>query len=215
MGGSRVSGGRKATIHELCVGPEVHVTFSYDLYDGDGEWVESSNPVEPPSFLFGFGQMVPAVERALDGGRVGHVRRVRLSAREAYGERIESALIEVDRAELPADVAVGDELQAEDTVGQAVCLKVLEVADDRVVLDTNHPLAGQSVELDITIEQLELACAKDVSEALARLEQSAERGVQSLLPAERLLKRDEAPQEQEDGSQPARPPGALKSTQQA
>lgn len=204
---------RKSVKRDLCVGPEVLVTFSYDLYDGEGEWVEASDPAQPPTFLHGFGQVVPAVERALEGGRVGQLFRIQLSAAEAYGERDEAAIIEVARTELPAEVALGAEFEAENEDGRGVWLKVLELDDERAVLDANHPLAGQKVELDVTIEALQTASSEQISEALARLEQSAGRGVQTLLPAERLLKRGVAPEK--DGLEPVAPPEALKSSHQA
>jgi FKBP-type peptidyl-prolyl cis-trans isomerase 2 len=121
-----------------------------------------------------------------------------LAPHEGFGERDPEALIEVDRADLPSHVAEGDQFDADRDDGSGmVFLKVLEVRDDVVVLDTNHPLAGQKVRLRVHVRSVRPASTEEMeaaAEALTHAEADGEPGpaVRSdgpLLPVERLLKR--------------------------
>jgi FKBP-type peptidyl-prolyl cis-trans isomerase SlyD len=171
------------------IGPGTVVALSYELYDGEGELVEASHPATPLVFVSGYGQVEPALEVALSGLVAGQARRVRLEPEEAFGNRDPAAIIEVSRDELPPDIAVGDELDAERDDRGLVTLKVLEVTDSQVVLDANHPLAGQVVELDVVVEEVRPARREELAAAEAALEAEARRDMQALLPADRLLKR--------------------------
>jgi FKBP-type peptidyl-prolyl cis-trans isomerase SlyD len=133
------------------VGPEVAIELQYSLFDAEGELVESSADPEPLCFVFGTGQLPVAIEQAIEGSSVGAVRRVPLTPDQAFGKRDEAAVIVVAREELPEEARPGDELEAESDSGEVVFLRVLELDDDNVWLDTNHPLAGQSVTLELRV----------------------------------------------------------------
>jgi FKBP-type peptidyl-prolyl cis-trans isomerase SlyD len=169
------------------VGPDTIVHFSYRLYDGEGEFVEGSDAAAL-SFMFGYGQLAPVLEAALAGMAPGQSKRVRLGPKDAFGDRDPERILELDRADFPAGIAAGDEYDAEHESGEDLTLVVLEVDDERVVVDTNHPLAGQHVELDVTVEAVRPALADEISEAITLLEAAPE-GAQGLLPAARLLRR--------------------------
>ncbi len=127
------------------VGPETLVSVGYSVFDADGELVESSTL----DAVFGCGDLLPAVERVIAGLVEGEQRTLELPPEQAYGQRDPQAIIEVDREDFPPDVAPGDCFEAESARGGMVLLQVLEVLDDAVVLDTNHPLAGQKVRIDL------------------------------------------------------------------
>jgi FKBP-type peptidyl-prolyl cis-trans isomerase SlyD len=171
------------------VGPGTVAVLTYDLFDAEGELVEASDPSSPLVVLFGFGQAAPALEQGLSGAGAGEARDVVLSAEEAFGERDPHAIIEVAREELPPDVAPGDELSADREDGGSVALKVMEVLEDRVVLDTNHPLAGQKVRLRLRVEAVRPATDEEVRAATERIARATEGDPGPLLPAERLLRR--------------------------
>jgi FKBP-type peptidyl-prolyl cis-trans isomerase SlyD len=172
------------------IGPGTVAVLTYDLFDAEGEHVEASEPSSPLVLLFGFGEAAPALERSLEGATAGETREVLLSPEEAFGERDLSAIIEVAREELPPDVASGDELSADREDGKgSVALKVMEVLEDRVVLDTNHPLAGQKVRLLLRVEAVRPATDEEVRLATERLARATEADPGPLLPAERLLRR--------------------------
>ncbi len=174
----------------LEVGPDTVVTLAYAVRDEDGAPVEDV-PAEPLSAVFGHGQLLPAIERAAQGLTVGDRVTLRLDPASAWGDWDPGRVIEVDRAEVPADAAPGDVFEAEHEGGAIVLLKVLDVREATVLLDTNHPLAGQRVTIELEVrgvrpateEELERAAAaalaterSDFDVALSRL---LDRGVRS------------------------------------
>src|SRR5690606_5102767 len=105
----------------------------YAVFDADGDAVATG-----PSrleFVFGLGQLLPAIERALDGLGVGAQRSLTLKARDAYGRRDPKAVLEVDRSEFPPDVAPGDRFEVENEEGAVLVLQVLDVGPETVHLD--------------------------------------------------------------------------------
>jgi FKBP-type peptidyl-prolyl cis-trans isomerase SlyD len=172
------------------VGPGTLVTLSYELYDAEGDLVEAALPPDGLVFLHGFGQVIAALEQGVAGMCVGQARRLNLGPAQAFGVRDPEKIIEVDRAELPAEVEIGDEMTADlEEGGGAVALTVLELCDDLAVLDANHPLAGQKVELDVVVEDVRPATELEMEQAAALLESNQGRGPGTLIPADRLLKR--------------------------
>ena len=164
------------------------VAFCYELRDAEGEVVEVSEEGAPLELLLGYGEATPALERALEGLTAGGRRGIVLEADEAFGPRDPNGFIEVDATDLPPGLAPGDELVADREGGGAVPLKVVEVLPDVVVLDTNHPLSGQRIELRVVVEAVKPASPERIAEAAEHL--AASRPVEgALLPAERLLRR--------------------------
>jgi FKBP-type peptidyl-prolyl cis-trans isomerase SlyD len=170
------------------VGPETIVHVNYQLFDAEGELVESSDPELALAFLFGFGQLAPELEHCLLGAAPGDTRRVQLKPGQAFGERDPERILHVSRNELPPGVVIGDEFEAEDESGDVRSLVVLEIDDETVVLDSNHPLAGQAVSLVFGVEAVRPARSDELEEAHLELEAREFEG-QTLLPAARLLRR--------------------------
>jgi peptidylprolyl isomerase len=121
----------------------VHYTGTLD----DGTVFDSSEGGATLDFTQGVGQMIPGFDAAVLGMAVGEKKTVRLSPDEAYGERTDDAIIEISREQVPEDVAEGQELFS--NTGQRVI--VVEVRDDVVVIDTNHPLAGEFLTFEIEL----------------------------------------------------------------
>lgn len=170
-------------------GPGMMVTFHYRLFDAEGELVEESQDDDLLQLLLGYGQAAPKIEAALAGARIAEVRRVELRPREAFGARDPNLVVEFAREEFPEDLAVGDELEAEDHTGQAVPLKIVDLDAERVVADTNHPLAGQNVALELRLVTVRPATAQEIDQAAARLQAGspASEGP-ALLPVAALLR---------------------------
>jgi FKBP-type peptidyl-prolyl cis-trans isomerase SlyD len=167
------------------VGPDTVVHFTYRLFDEDGELVEESDPTLPLSILFGYGQVSPPLEQALEGLCAGEEKRV-LLPKNAFGDRDPSAIIEVGRQEVPEGTEVGDEFDADDDELGVVSLKVLDIDHERVVLDRNHPLSGQRATLEIRVENVRPAASSELFLAAQDLE--ARQGEpETLLPSSRLL----------------------------
>lgn len=169
------------------VGPDTLVGIRFSVFDAEGELVETSSL----EAVYGYGELLPAVEQAVQDLRAGDRRSLELAPEQAYGRRDPRAVIEVDREDFPPDVAPGDRFEAESAGGGVVMLHVLDVLDDAVVLDTNHPLAGQKVRIDLDIASVRPATAQEIDDAVRRLErrQAADRPEPGpeLVPPGRLL----------------------------
>jgi FKBP-type peptidyl-prolyl cis-trans isomerase SlyD len=150
------------------VGPDTVVELHYRAYDEEGELVAESE--RPSEFLIGYGQLPPRLEHEIEGLAAGQSRSVALGPPDAFGPRDPKAVLEVDRADFPHDLAPGDQFEAEGAAGELVWLRVLEVSSETVVLDTNHPLAGQMVRFEITVDAVRPATAHERTAAAERLE---------------------------------------------
>jgi len=127
----------------------VHYTGKLD----DGTVFDSSVQREPLEFTVGEGQVIPGFENAVVGMETGDSKTVRIPADEAYGQRRDDMLIEVERDQFPPHIEpeVGQQLQVRQANGQPVVVSVAEVSDDNVTLDANHPLAGQDLTFEIEL----------------------------------------------------------------
>lgn len=173
------------------VGPEVLVRLAYDLYDAEGNRVEAPGPDEAFELIVGVGQVPAVIERAIEGLSLGQSRRLELSPSEAFGLRDEDAIAVVERARLPAEAALGDELEAESEDGETVFLRVVELDDEHARLDANHPLAGQRVGLELRVIALRAASPLEVEAARAALD--AEDRLAPEVSVSRLLQRERLP----------------------
>jgi FKBP-type peptidyl-prolyl cis-trans isomerase SlyD len=94
---------------------------------------------------------------------------VLLRPEQAFGLRNPEAQVEVDRADFPEDVAAGDCYEAEDEEGRPVLLQVLDVSDEGVLVDSNHPLAGQTLRFEVEAREVRPATEEELEQAEARL----------------------------------------------
>jgi FKBP-type peptidyl-prolyl cis-trans isomerase SlyD len=169
---------------EFQVGPGMRVKIRYRVFDEDGEPAE-----ETPSeleYVHGMGTLLPALEAGLDGARAGTERSVTLGANQAFGPRKKTAIVEFSPEDFPPDVAAGDRFDADTEDGGVLLLRILEVRPDAVVVDMNHPLAGQRVRFDLTV--LEVRPASDDEIARAERQSVAMSASGPVIPVERLLR---------------------------
>lgn len=133
----------------------IHYTGRFD----DGTEFDSSIGRPPLEFLLGAGEIIPGLEREIDGMAVGARKNVMVSAEDAYGPRIDDNVQEVDRALLPPEIVpiVGTRLQAESDDGRVVVFTITAADETTVTLDANHPLAGR--DLVFEVELVEIATA--------------------------------------------------------
>jgi FKBP-type peptidyl-prolyl cis-trans isomerase SlyD len=138
----------------LEIGKYAMVTLTYDLRvdDENGEVVEQATEAQPLQFLFGAGAMLPKFESQLAGLREGEPFTIKLSSNDAYGEVNEEAVVELPKHVFLVGGKFDDELiQIGNTVpmmssnGQRLNGLVLEVNDEVVTMDFNHPLAGEDL----------------------------------------------------------------------
>lgn len=142
-------------IAERCV-----ATFHYTLTDDAGAVIDSSQGREPLAYLHGAGNIVPGLERALEGRGSGDRFNVDVAPEEGYGVRHEALVQTVPRAAFQGvdELEVGMQFQASSNAGpMTVVITALE--GDEVTVDGNHPLAGQT--LHFAIEVTEVRAATD------------------------------------------------------
>ena len=140
------------------------VTMTYQLKNADGEVLESS--AEPVSYLHGgYDNIFPKVEEAMHGKNVGDVVTVDLMPADAFGE-FDEELVQIEPASaFPADeLKVGMQFEGEDETGEVILYTVTEIADDKVVVDGNHPWAGDRVVFKATVTAVRAAIAEEVSQ---------------------------------------------------
>jgi FKBP-type peptidyl-prolyl cis-trans isomerase 2 len=129
-----------------------HVTVEFTVKLDDDTVVGSNVGGDPVVFVQGKGDVLPALEQALDGMTAGESKNVKLTAEQAYGPIHQEAIQEIEKDRIPEDAReVGAALQAQSTEGETLEARVVEVRDDVVVADFNHPLAGRDLIFDITI----------------------------------------------------------------
>lgn len=136
-------------------GDTVQVHYKGTLQDGTV--FDSSEGREPLSFTIGAGEVIPGFERAVDGMEVGETRMARVDVDDAYGERRDDLELEVPREQLPdeLDVEVGTPLQLQQPDGSAVPVTVTSLDTSKVTLDANHPLAGEPLQFELTLVDLQ------------------------------------------------------------
>src|SRR4051812_23191326 len=136
-------------------GDTVKVHYSGRL--SDGTTFDSSEGRDPLEFKVGSGQVIKGFDDGVTGMSVGDKRTVQIPETDAYGPKDESMVVEFPRSNFPPDLKpeVGMQLNMTNGSGQVIPVVIMEVADDTVILDANHPLAGQDLTFDIELVSIE------------------------------------------------------------
>ncbi|MHB1607776.1 MAG: FKBP-type peptidyl-prolyl cis-trans isomerase [Acidiferrobacter thiooxydans] len=130
------------------------VSLTYTLRDGRGEIFEHTDV--PISYLHGSGEgLFEKIENALEGLEVGGSVDIELTPAEGFGEHDPALTFTDDIANVPPEYQhVGAEVEAENEQGEAVRFVVTAIADGRLTVDANHPLAGQTVRFAVTVQAI-------------------------------------------------------------
>lgn len=149
----------------IIVADNVVVSLNYVLNLDDGAEVDRSEG-EPLQFLQGHGQIIPGLEKALYGMGIGDAKKVIIEAAEAYGEYDEEDMQLMPRTAFPDDIELeeGMGLYLRDTQsGQRVQAFIAEIMPDEVLLDFNHPLAGETLHFQVEIADLRAATSEELA----------------------------------------------------
>ena len=150
----------------LEVSDNVVVTLEYILTLDDGEEIDRSTAEEPLQFLQGHGEIIRGLEKALYGMQVGESKEVNVSPSDGYGEYNSSAFETMTRDNFPAnmELAEGQELNIRDSeTNEIFQASIYEIKQDEVVLDFNHPLAGESLNFSVKVVDLREATTEELS----------------------------------------------------
>ncbi len=128
------------------------VTLEYTMKLDDQSVVDTNVGAEPLKVTQGNHEVIPGLEKALEGMAVGEKKKVTVAPKEAYGPVDPTAFQEIDRKMVPAEAQkVGMQLEGKTTDGRTVFPRVSEIKPSTVVLDFNHPLAGKTLHFDIKV----------------------------------------------------------------
>ncbi len=135
------------------VTPGAKVAIHYTGTLENGAVFDSSEGREPLEFTVGSGMIIPGLDKALPGMKVGDKKKVTIAPEEAYGPRHDEAILDVPRADIPAEIPleVGIQLQMSGPQGQPVPVTVTAVSEETVTLDANHALAGKTLIFDFEL----------------------------------------------------------------
>lgn len=136
-------------------GDKVKVHYHGKL--SNGETFDSSQGREPLEFTVGEGQVIKGFDEGVRGMQVGDKKTVEINSEDAYGSKDEKNIIEFPRNQFPPDMKAekGMQLMLSSGDGQQFPVVVVDIKDDVIVLDANHPLAGQKLIFDI--EMMDIA----------------------------------------------------------
>jgi FKBP-type peptidyl-prolyl cis-trans isomerase SlyD len=146
---------------------DVVVSIDYTLRLDDGEVVDSSDGREPLEFLQGRGQIITGLEQELYGMGIGDEKEVTVSPDEGYGEYDEERVQSVPRETFPDDMELEEGLSVrmrDANSGQVFDAFVEKLQDENVVLDFNHPLAGETLFFDVKIAGLRQASNEELAQ---------------------------------------------------
>lgn len=148
----------------MLIGKDTVVALTYRLTTLDGEMLEEALAESPAVYLQGgYDGIFPRVEAALEGQSAGAELDLVLEPDDAFGE-YDAELVRIEPIDVfPEEVKIGMQLEGASEDGEHVMLyTVTDVADGKVVVDGNHPLAGQSLRLQCVVQSVRVASAEEI-----------------------------------------------------
>lgn len=121
-----------------------------------GEIFDSSKDREPLEFTVGSGQVIKGFDEGVKGMHTGEKKTVEISVDDAYGEKNNEMIFEFPKDQFPADVhpEVGQQLMMSNGSGQSFPVTITEIKENSILLDANHPLAGQDLIFDLELVEI-------------------------------------------------------------
>jgi FKBP-type peptidyl-prolyl cis-trans isomerase SlyD len=138
------------------------VTMTYEIKDAEGNVLELSN--EPVAYLHGgYDNIFPKVEEAMHGKKVGDTIELGLEPSDAFGE-YDAELVQIEpKSAFPeAELKIGMQFEGDDSSGEVIVYSVTDITDEKVIVDGNHPWAGQKVIFKAAVKDVRLANEEEV-----------------------------------------------------
>ncbi len=148
----------------MTIAKNAAVSFHYTLTDDDGNVIDKSPEGQPLAYLHGHDNIVPGLEKQLEGKAAGDKLTAVVEPAEGYGERHEAAIQQVPREHFQGvdNIEVGMQFHAQ-AEGQVMQVTVVDVTDDMVTIDANHPLAGKQLTFDVEIADVRDATEEEIA----------------------------------------------------
>ena len=137
-------------------GSKIKVHYTGTLNDGN-KFDSSHDRGQTLDFEVGTGQMIKGFDEGVIGMEVGETKDLHLQPEDAYGLRKEEAQTEVPKEALPPDLnpQIGETVQGQTIDGRPILAKVKELHENKVILDLNHPLAGEELNFKVELVEIE------------------------------------------------------------
>lgn len=151
------------------------VTLDYTVFDTQNNLLDSGT--QPLIYLHGgYGDVFEKLEKALEGKDVGESVYIQLAPKEAFGEYQQELVLVEKRSQFDEDIAVGETVEMvfsdNDDEEMLVAYTIVEISNEHVVLDANHPLAGMSIIFDGTVIGVREATSEEIEKRLLIHEES-------------------------------------------
>lgn len=139
------------------------VSLSYTLTNAEGQQLDKSSPDKPFAYLHGNKQIVPGLENALEGLAIGDKKEVTVPPGEGYGEFEPKLKMDLERSNFPKDIEIQAGMQfSADVNGDNRIFTVTGLENDKVQVDGNHPLAGQTLHFDVEVVEIRDATEEEL-----------------------------------------------------
>lgn len=141
------------------------VMFHYALVNAEGEVLDGSRGGQPLPYLHGHSNIVPGLEKALEGREVGDKFKVTLTPDEGYGQRDEEKVQLIDRKSFAdfSELEEGMVCQMEDDNGELQLVAITKIDAEEVTVDGNHPFAGIELNFDVEVMDIREATADELA----------------------------------------------------
>lgn len=150
----------------MIIGKNKVVAIEYTLKNASDEIIDTSVGAEPLEYLHGYGMLISGLEKELEGKTEGDELSVVIEPAEAYGERREDLIFDVDRSNFEEGSKIEEGMQFEAaTPGGRQIVTVVKVSDDKVTIDANHPLAGEKLFFDVKVVNVREATEQELAPA--------------------------------------------------
>ena len=139
------------------------VAIQYTLKDDAGTVIDSSEGKDPLRYLHGTNNLIPGLEKALEGHEAGKQLQVKVPPEEGYGPRAQEMVQEVPKKLFENEkIEAGMQFQVQGEDGIHI-LTIAEIRDDVIIVDGNHPLAGANLNFDVTVVSVREASPEEIA----------------------------------------------------
>lgn len=141
------------------------VGLSYSLKNAGGETLDQADGNDPFIYLHGSGQIIPGLENALEGLNIGDKKTVVVPPKDGYGEINPQLKMKIDRSSFPAEEQLQTGMQFAADGGEAgqLVFTILDINDQDVMVDGNHPLAGETLHFAVEVLSIRTATSEELS----------------------------------------------------
>ena len=132
------------------------VSLAYSLKNKDGEVLDQGDKNDPFAYLHGMNQIVPGLEKALEGLKKGDKKSVEIDPKDGYGEYDKALLVQVSKTQFPPSVQLREGMQFEGGApdGAPLVFTIEKIETETVTVNGNHPLAGETLFFDVEVVEV-------------------------------------------------------------